>query len=133
MQTVLVLAAALLAPIAFFAGVVALGWNPAVPVVHLAVTAGAGLWLAVSAAKAADTKMRLRRGLAAVLALFWLGAFAWYLFDYSNYAVGGESREARLVPELVGLSLADSAATPRVVLEAEQARATLVVLYRGYW
>lgn len=132
MQTVLALTVALLAPVAYFAGV-AFGYNPAIPVVHLAVIVAAGLWLAVSAARASEPRSRRMRSLAAFVALLWLGAFAWYLFDYSNYESSGESREARAVPELVGLTLADHTGTPRTVLDAESARATLLVLYRGYW
>lgn len=133
MQTVLALALTLLTPIAYFAGLAVLGVHRAVPVFHLAISGVGVAWLVYLALKADSKKSRLLRGLAGGLGLLWLVGFAWYLFDYSNYEAGGESREARSVPALASLTLADHTGAERPWLDAPQAKATLLVLYRGYW
>jgi len=69
------------------------------------------------------------------MALVLTAGYVWYTLDYSTYEAKPQTllAEGQVIAGLSTLELADADGTVRRVLDPEDDRATLLVLYRGYW
>ncbi len=113
--------------VSYFVLATEVGITQRYPVVHFAVCIAAVVTLAVMTVK----RFSLWRLASLVVAAFFSYAFFWYTLDYSGYA----ARELKVAAGAsigTGLVLTSAGGEATPVL-APAARATLVVLYRGYW
>lgn len=125
------LALTLFAIISYFVLALGFGVFQRYPVVHLllALVGFAGLlWSLVH-------EFNARRLVFLLLAGVFAGGYVWYTLDYSNYeSTDVEVSEGTTLEALRGLELTahDGSSTP-VLASANEATATLMVFYRGFW
>ena len=130
MRTLLPVVLFILLIVAYFALALGVGFDQRIPWLALLVGAAISVWATLRWRAERTTPRLIVASMTAVL----LGLFAWYTIDYSSY----DSRalaiaDGQVVEGLDGLVLSDHRGEPRAVLASDAARATLVVLYRGYW
>jgi disulfide bond formation protein DsbB len=120
----------LLAVVSYFVLAAGFGFYQRIPLPHFLLAAIGVLALAFGLRSPGG---RIRRGVLFALALLLTVGFTWYTLDYSNYP----ERDLRVhtgdtLAQLVGLELENHAGEATPVL-AENAQATLVIFYRGFW
>lgn len=134
----------IVAIVSYLALSLGMGVYQEVPRVHLAL-AVVGLALLIGGAIRRPAAFRIA---GATLAAVLVAGYAWWTLDYSSYGVAeaqeppksssptyepGEEK-VRSVPRLASLELPNAAGEVVPLLARdESARATLIVLYRGYW
>jgi len=125
------LALTLFAIVSYFVLALGFGVFQRYPMVHiLLATAGcAGL------AWGLLREFRIRRLAFLLLAGVFTAGYIWYTLDYSSYETSDSGvAEGSTIDELLSLELAshEGISTP-VLAPAEEAAATLLVFYRGFW
>ena len=116
-------------PLAFFFGI-----RQDVPAAHLLAGLVGCALLVRRLAEPGSLKARTARAVALAFGLFLVVGFAWYTLDYSAYdRKGPASVQDRAVAELSSMELVRHDGTPASLLGADGSKATLLVLYRGYW
>lgn len=129
MKTLLALALVIVAIASYFVLALGFGVFQLYPVVHYVLAIAGCAWLAFLVRR----QPGWRRGLALVCGLVLTGFYLWYTLSYSTY----ENRahrvaEGEVVAMLSDLHLTDQDGETATVLAAD-ARATLLVFYRGFW
>lgn len=126
MRSLLPLLLVLVAVVGYFVLSGSFGIFQAFPWPHFLLAGGASLWALSRAAKL----RRILPILVAILCIFFTGAYTWYALSYSAYESTDGAEVGERLDALASLELASHEGAPTAVLAG---KATLLVLYRGYW
>ena len=132
MQTFFALLLVFLSAVSYFVLALGFGVRQNMPIMHIVVGLMACAWLARLLLQAQSRGRRIARSLALVFGAALVGLFTWYTLDYSTYEQHGEAPvQGKVVADLAGLELSRHDGTTGPLLGPQ--KATLLVLYRGYW
>ena len=97
---------------------------------HIAACSAGSIWLAAQFAR----ERTWGRAAITLSAITFTATYVWYAFDYTTYPPRAQKIvEGQVIAELATLELADHEGIERIVIDPEDSRATLLILYRGYW
>lgn len=114
----------------YFLLLVGFGVYQRVPVLHFLACIAGSLWLAGLFVR----ERTLGRAAVAGTAILLTAGYLWYTLSYSTYPPRTQPTvEGEVVTELVTLRLTNHEGVERPLLDPEGSRATLLILYRGYW
>lgn len=114
----------------YFLLLVGFGVYQRYPVAHFIACGVGSIWLLALFAQ----ERTWGRAAVALAAVGITGGYVWYTLSYSSYAPRAQAvAEGQVLAELATLRLIDQDGEQRTLLDPEDGRATLLVLYRGYW
>lgn len=129
LKQLLPVALIMLGIISYFVLATVFGIYQAVPWLHYAMVLGGTFWLA----RLAVEKRKVLPWISTVTGAVFSVLFMWYTLSYSAYAPRQLAvQEGQVIDALTTLQLPDQDGQPTTLLDGAS-RATLVVLYRGYW
>jgi len=100
------------------------------PILHFVGCIAGSAWLVVLFSK----ERSIGRGIVTFAALGLSLAYFWYALSYSSYGSHAtQIAEGQVLAELSTIELLNQDGVSRKVLDPEDSRATLIILYRGYW
>lgn len=124
-----------LSVVSYFVAAIQFGIRQDLPVIHILLGLTACAFLFREAVRAERTSQRWIRSAAVVFGLFLVSGFIWFTVVASAYSKSGPAAiQGQSVPELASLKLErHDGQVVEVISPTGSSKATLLVLYRGYW